>query len=74
MNKKDGDMRFKEFNLMNSAHLAKQAWRVIHHPDALWVRLLKSVYFSNSDFLQAARRRNDSWVWASLVHGKEVNR
>lgn len=35
--KKDGGLGFKDFKLMNSAHLAKQAWRAIHNPDMLWV-------------------------------------
>lgn len=65
-------MGFKDFNLMNSAHLAKQAWRAIQNPTALWVQILKAVYFPESDFLQATRKRNNSLVWASLIHGKEV--
>lgn len=36
------------------------------------VQVLNSVYFPNNSFLQAKRKRNDSWVWASLVHGKET--
>lgn len=36
------------------------------------MQVLKSVYFPNSGFIQASRKRSDSWVWASLMHGKEV--
>lgn len=70
INKKGGGLGFKEFHIMNSPHLAKQAWRAPKNPTALWVQVLKSVYFPNKDFLQAKRKRNHSWVWASLVHGK----
>lgn len=38
----------------------------------LWVCVLKSLYFPDTDFSKAKRKRNDSWVWASLLHGKEV--
>lgn len=72
VSKKEGGMGFKDFNVMNSAHLAKQAWRVIQNPTALWVQVLQSIYYPNGSFIQAGRSRNDSWVWASLVHGKKM--
>lgn len=56
---------------MNSALLSKQAWRVIKNPNALWVRILKSLYFPNGDFLNIVRKRQDSWAWASLLHGRD---
>lgn len=59
-NKSEGGMGFKDFEVMNSAMLAKQAWRVIHFPDALWVRILKASYFPNTDFVRAKRKRNES--------------
>lgn len=65
-------MGFKDFRLMNSAHLAKQAWRAIFYPEMLWVKLLTSIYSSGTGFLHARRMRGDSWVWASLIHGNDV--
>lgn len=65
-------MGFKNFSFMNSAFLAKQAWRVFQNPNALWVRVLKSLYFPEGEFSRAKRKRNKSWAWASLIHGKEV--
>lgn len=70
--KMEGGLRFKDFTHMNSSLLAKQAWRIIQNPNALWVQVLKCLYFPNSDFVRATRKRNNSWVWASLIHGKEV--
>lgn len=64
-------MGLKDFDLMNSTHLAKQAWRAILSPTTLWVQILKAFYFPDSDFLHASRKRNDSLVWASLNDGKE---
>lgn len=71
-NKNEGGMGFKDFSLMNSAHLAKQAWRVLQNPSALWVQILKALYFPDLTFLQAKRKRKDSLVWASILHGKSV--
>lgn len=36
VSKKGGGLGFKEFHIMNSAHLAKQAWRAYKNPNALW--------------------------------------
>lgn len=71
-NKNERVMGFKDFNLMNFSYLAKQAWRAIHNPSALWVQILKAIYFPKFDFLHATRKKSDSLVWASLMHGKSV--
>lgn len=70
--KKNGGLGFREFTHMNSSILAKQAWRIIHNPDALWVKILQAVYFPNSSFLHVQRKRNCSWTWSSLLHGRDV--
>lgn len=69
--KLDRGFGFKDFTDMNSTLLAKQAWRVINNPNTLWVKVLKSIYYSEDNFLTAKRRRNDSWVWVSLLHGRD---
>lgn len=70
--KKEGGMGFKEFELMNSALLAKQAWRMLQDPDSLWCSVLKAKYFQNLDFSKARRTRGGSWAWSSLLHGHDV--
>lgn len=67
-------MGFKDFNVMNSAMLAKQAWRILRNPNALWVEVLKSCYFPDTEFMQAKKGRFDSWAWKSLMHGRDVLR
>lgn len=69
--KKEGGMGFKDFAIMNSALLAKQVWRMMHHPEALWVQVLTS---PNSDFICAEKGRSSSWAWASLLHGRDIIR
>lgn len=73
-NKSEGGFGFKDFADMNSALLAKQAWRVIQCPNALWVKTLKAIYHPMEDFMRAKRRRNESWVWTSLLHGRDMVR
>lgn len=48
-----GGMGCKDFSDMNSAMLAKQAWRVIKSPHSLWVRVLKSIYYPECEFIRA---------------------
>ncbi|KAJ1377536.1 Ribonuclease H-like superfamily [Sesbania bispinosa] len=69
--KKDGGLGFKEFSSLNLAHLAKQAWRIINNPEALWVRILKSIYFPNNTFLQVKKKYGGSWIWSSLMEGRD---
>ena len=61
----------REFSCMNLALLAKQAWRMVDQPDALWVRFLKAVYFPNQSFFEARKKRGMSWIWASILQGRD---
>lgn len=56
---------------MNTALLAKQAWRVINSPDVLWVKVLKSIYYPDDTFVRARRKRQASWIWSSILHGRD---
>ncbi|CAN1153486.1 Putative ribonuclease H protein At1g65750, partial [Linum perenne] len=59
---------FKEFNL---SFLAKLAWKIIQQPEALWVRLLKALYFPNEDFITVPKRIRSSWIWSSIMKGRD---
>ncbi|KAL5818680.1 hypothetical protein ACOSQ4_022522 [Xanthoceras sorbifolium] len=49
---KDG-LGFRDLSLFNQALLAKQGWRLIHHPDSLASRVMKHLYYLNSSLLAA---------------------
>ncbi|QHN82087.1 putative mitochondrial protein [Arachis hypogaea] len=72
--REDGGLGFKDFELQNLAHLAKQAWRILRNPEAIWVRILKAVYFSNNSFWEARVHRGPSWVWRSILEGRDFLR
>lgn len=65
-------MGFRDLNLMNSAMLAKQAWRLLKKLECLWGRCLKQLYHPTEDFLHVKRARNVSWSWSSLLHGRDI--
>ena len=68
--KEEGGLGFRCMSDFNSALLAKQGWRIISNPDALWVKILKHRYFPNCSFLEASTGSSPSWVWSSLLHGR----
>ena len=41
--------------MFNIALLAKQSWRLMIEPEALWARVLKGVYFHDKDFIEAKK-------------------
>lgn len=68
--KNTGGLGFKDFMCFNLALLAKQAWRILNNPDDLWVRILKSIYFPNTDFLMDVKGARASWAWSSILEGR----
>ena len=67
-----GGLGFKDFELFDLAMLAKQAWRLLQTPDSLSARLLKSVYYPNSNILEANLGGHPSQVWRAIVEGRDV--
>lgn len=61
--KSEGGLVFKDFEDMNTALLAKEAWRLIQEPDSYWASTLKGIYFHKTTFWNATKQRGSSWVW-----------
>ncbi|KAL5575135.1 hypothetical protein UlMin_016834 [Ulmus minor] len=70
--KLDGGMGFRDLRLFNKAILAKQAWRIHTHPTSLAARVLQGFYFHQSSFLQVKARSSSSFVWRSILWGREL--
>ena len=67
-----GGLGFKDLEAFNQAFLAKQGWRVLKNPDLLFSKVLKEAYFKNCSFLEAKYWKKASYVWRSLIWGKEL--
>nr|XP_025616646.1 uncharacterized protein LOC112708946 [Arachis hypogaea] len=72
--KSEGGLGFKDLVKQNTAYLAKQAWRAFKNPNAIWVQILKSLYFPDGNFWTATGKKGASWVWRTILHGRELLR
>ena len=69
--KSECGLGFKNFGIFNDALLAKQAWQIYHSPNKLVVQVLKGKYFPNCNFHQSKLGNRPSWIWKSILKGKE---
>ena len=65
-------MGVKDFKLLNQVLLEKQCWRLIHQLESFCAKFMKTIYFPNEDLMKAKHRTRPSWVWSSLLHGREL--
>ena len=63
---------FRDIELFNLALLARQAWRISQEPSSLSVRVLKAMYLSDGDLLEAQIGTSPSRIWRAIVDGKHV--
>ncbi|OMO62153.1 reverse transcriptase [Corchorus capsularis] len=70
--KLDGGLGFRDFEAFNLALLAKQCWRLIREESSLCCRVFKARYFRDETFMRATLGSNPSFVWRSLMAGREV--
>lgn len=52
--------------------VAKQAWRLIEFPNSLVGCVLKARYFTSCDFMQANLGSCPSYIWGSILWGREL--
>ncbi|KAK3225296.1 hypothetical protein Dsin_005158 [Dipteronia sinensis] len=70
--KDNGGYGFKDLSLFNQAMLAKQCWRLIKYPNSLAARVIKGRYFPSGNFLEAENCSYGSFIWRSLLRGREI--
>ncbi|XP_057811479.1 uncharacterized mitochondrial protein AtMg00310-like [Salvia miltiorrhiza] len=70
--KNEGGKGFRDISLFNQAMLAKQTWRILQNGSTLLARSLKARYFPRTDILLASKAHNPSFVWRSLLAGRDL--
>jgi hypothetical protein len=70
--KHDGGLGFRDMELFNLALLARQAWRLLINPNTLSAKVLKAIYYPDTDILKAELGPRPSKIWRAITEGKEV--
>lgn len=65
-------MGFRDFTSFNQALVAKQGWRLLQFPDLLVSKVLQARYYRDSSFLRASTGTNPSFIWRSILWGRQV--
>ncbi|XP_024196065.1 uncharacterized protein LOC112199256 [Rosa chinensis] len=71
--KEEGGLGFRSLEDFNSAMLAKQAWRIINHPNSLIARIYAARYFPSGSFWTAGMHASSpSYSWRSILSTREL--
>ncbi|KAK0577517.1 hypothetical protein LWI29_034297 [Acer saccharum] len=70
--KERGGLGFRNLEVFNQSLLASQGWRILSNDGSLAARVLKDCYFPESSFIDAVPKSSASFLWKSLMWGKEL--
>ena len=70
--KSKGEIGLRKLEEMNKVLLGKQAWRMITKLEALVASNLLHKYYKNEQFTQVKAKHGNSWIWKSLLFGRDV--
>jgi hypothetical protein len=70
--KNKGGIGFKDMRMFNQALLARQAWRLLQHPESLCAQVLKAKYYPHGNLADTVFSGNASSTWQAIEYGLEL--
>ena len=70
--KSHGGLGIRKTEVMNKSLLGKQAWRILTDSNSLVVATILPKYCKNKSFMDIQPKKNDSWIWKSILIGRNV--
>ncbi|KAL8473004.1 hypothetical protein ACS0TY_030007 [Phlomoides rotata] len=68
----EGGLGFRRLALFNKGLLAKQVWRIKDQSNSLLAKIFKARYFKHCDVMEAILGSNHSFIWRSILWGREL--
>ena len=69
-----GGLGFRDLHSFNLALLAKQLWRLLHHPTSLLARVLKGRYYRHISPMEVKTSNSPSYGWRSILAAQDLLR
>lgn len=66
---KHAGMGFRDIHRFNLALLAKQAWRLLDHPESFCASILRPKYFPDGNLLNSQLKKGASFTWQTVMAG-----
>lgn len=72
MPKDKGGLEFRDIQSFNDAYLAKLSWRILHHPESLFARILTGKYCTTEGIMECAETDAMSHGWRGILIGRDL--
>ena len=70
--KSEGGLGIRSSEVLNLALLGKQAWNYFQDGKTMAQNIIQSKYCSKFPFAQVQAKSTDTWIWKSILHGRDA--
>lgn len=69
--KKYGGLGLRKTGVVNTAFMAKLAWKFLTQSNNYWVQQMRAKYGRPTSFFQYKKKQANSWVWKCMLRTRE---
>ena len=74
MLKSNGRIGLRKMDVINKEFQRKHAWKILTNVDSICVRIMRTKYLKNQDFLLYSIRQTYSPIWNSIMNCRQLLR